>query len=530
MKATKDTAHLGRGAVIYARVSSKEQEREGFSIPAQSKLLHRYAEESRVSVIKEFLDVETAKRSGRSGFGEMVSFFQQTPECRLLLVEKTDRLYRNLKDWVVLDELDLEIHFVKEAVVLSRDSQSSEKFLHGIKVLMAKNYVDNLSEEVRKGMREKAEQGHWPSVAPIGYRNNLETRRIEVDAERGPLVAKLFEWYASGELSLKALTAKAHSAGLSHPRSGRRLTKSEVHRALHNPIYHSGFVWKGKQYRGLHEPLISKGFLTPRRQSSVRATDLDTRSINMRSPVYLHVASVDVPSRPNSRRGVMSITTARVPEAGAEIPTSERKTLLDSSLSLFVVSRLVPKRPICSPKPFVRATTTRQHDKERLHRTAIMKSQQRHLSIQAKLDRAYDDRLAGKISEELWMRTLYSPLVAGVGRSRVSRPARSSNTPHPGRRPLPAAAPPASHNYSATGSKILELCQSAYSLYSQQKPVEQRRLLKILLSNCTFDRGTLTPTYNKPFDLLAEGNKTGNWLGGRDSNPDYTVQSRVSYH
>ena len=57
------------------------------------------------------------------------------------------------------DELDLEIHLVKEGAVLSRGSRSSEKFMHGIKVLMAKNYIDNLSEEVKKGLREKAEQG-----------------------------------------------------------------------------------------------------------------------------------------------------------------------------------------------------------------------------------------------------------------------------------------------------------------------------------------------------------------------------------
>jgi hypothetical protein len=62
---------------------------------------------------------------------------------------------------VTLDELDIEIHLVKEGVVLSRDSKSSEKFVHGIKVLMAKNYIDNLSEEARKGMQEKAEQGIW---------------------------------------------------------------------------------------------------------------------------------------------------------------------------------------------------------------------------------------------------------------------------------------------------------------------------------------------------------------------------------
>ena len=79
----------------------------------------------------------------------MVKFLKRS-SVRVLLVEKTDRLYRNLKDYVTVDELDLEIHFVKENVIVSQDSRSSEKFMHGIKVLMAKNFIDNLSEETKK--------------------------------------------------------------------------------------------------------------------------------------------------------------------------------------------------------------------------------------------------------------------------------------------------------------------------------------------------------------------------------------------
>src|SRR5690349_18993527 len=103
----------------------------------------------------------------------MVANLKAHTAIRVMLVEKTDRLYRNLKDWVTIDELDVEIHFPKEGVVLSRDSRSSEKFMHGIKVLMAKNYIDNLSEEARKGMQEKAEQGIWPTKTPLGFRNAI---------------------------------------------------------------------------------------------------------------------------------------------------------------------------------------------------------------------------------------------------------------------------------------------------------------------------------------------------------------------
>jgi DNA invertase Pin-like site-specific DNA recombinase len=114
--------------VVYARVSSKEQEKEGFSIPAQLKLLRDYAPTEGIRVVEEYVDVETAKQAGRSSFGEMVDYLRKHPEARIILVEKTDRLYRNLKDWVTLDELDLEIHFVKENVVLSPNARSSEKF------------------------------------------------------------------------------------------------------------------------------------------------------------------------------------------------------------------------------------------------------------------------------------------------------------------------------------------------------------------------------------------------------------------
>ena len=181
------------------------------SIPAQLKLLKEYAAANGFAVAQEYVDVETAKQTGRAAFGEMVAYLKAHPSVRVMLVEKTDRLYRNLKDWVTVDELDLEMHFPKEGVVLSRESRSSEKFMHGIKVLMAKNYIDNLSEEARKGMHEKAEQGIWPTKCPLGYRNVTGAdgkKVIATDAAVAPLIAKLFEWYARGDISLRCCSRR----------------------------------------------------------------------------------------------------------------------------------------------------------------------------------------------------------------------------------------------------------------------------------------------------------------------------------
>src|ERR1700745_3780985 len=117
-------------------VSPPRNRRRRYSIPAQLKLLTEYAAAQGFAVAPECVEVETSRQTGRAAFVEMVAYLKTHPTVRVMLVEKTDRLYRNLKDWVTIDELEVEIHFSKEGVVLSRESHSSEKFMHGIKVLM----------------------------------------------------------------------------------------------------------------------------------------------------------------------------------------------------------------------------------------------------------------------------------------------------------------------------------------------------------------------------------------------------------
>ena len=90
-------------AVIYARVSSEEQKKEGFSIPAQLDLLRDFARKNNIQIIKEFEEAETAKQAGRHQFNEMLKFLKTHKNVKNVLCEKTDRLYRNFKDYVDLD-------------------------------------------------------------------------------------------------------------------------------------------------------------------------------------------------------------------------------------------------------------------------------------------------------------------------------------------------------------------------------------------------------------------------------------------
>ena len=251
-------------ALIYARVSSKDQEVEGYSIPAQLKVLQEYASKNNYLVIKEFTDIETAKVAGRTEFNKMLSFLEENKAVRHVLVEKTDRLLRNITDYALLDRIiecsDIKVHLVKESVILNRDSKSNEKFIFGIKALMAKNYVDNLSEEVRKGMVEKASQGIYPSWAPYGYVNVREEGKsiIKIDPIAASFVKKIFELYATGSYSLKSLRKKMIEAGMIY-RNGKNFYISTLDFILKNEFYTGIFFWKGKKYENAsHEPIISK--------------------------------------------------------------------------------------------------------------------------------------------------------------------------------------------------------------------------------------------------------------------------------
>jgi site-specific DNA recombinase len=246
--------------VLYARVSSKEQEKEGYSIPAQLRLLRDYAASKGFTIAHEFIDIETAKESGRTNFGQMLAYLRKhSRTCRTILVEKTDRLYRNIKDYATVDELDLEIHFVKENEIISRDSRSSEQFVHGIKVLMARNYSLNLGEETVKGMTEKARTGIYPSYAPIGYRNidgPNGKRIIMPDPDAAPVIIDIFQRFAAGNHSIKSLVEVMNVEGVQL--RGHRLQSSVVHQILRKRLYSGDFDWDGKSYSGTHEPLVTR--------------------------------------------------------------------------------------------------------------------------------------------------------------------------------------------------------------------------------------------------------------------------------
>ncbi len=504
-------------AVVYARVSSKEQDREGFSIPAQLKLLKEYAAQEGFSITGEFVDIETAKQSGRKSFNEMVSSLRKMTGARIILVEKTDRLYRNLKDWVMLDDLDVEIHLVKEGAVLSRESRSSEKFMHGIKVLMAKNYVDNLSEETRKGMLEKAGQGIWPSAAPLGYKNTEGTsgkRIIEPDPEAGPLVTKLFEWYSEGQLALRDLSKKAREAGFSYRKSGTPIPTSTVQKILRNRIYMGEFEWSGQIYKGSHLPLVSRDLweqvqnvLDGRKASKHRRAKHDFAFSGL---VTCGHCGCSLVGEIKKQRYIYYHCTGYKGNCGEPYV---REEVLEAKFGE-ILGRLVFGDEVLE---WVRDALHASHADERHeHEAAISRLQAEYERLQKRIHAAYVDKLDGIIDAVLFDQ------MSNEWREAQNRCLKDIEHHQS-----------ADKSYLTDGVRLLELAQNAQQLFLKQNAREKRRLLNYLVSNSAWSDGELTTTLHQPFDLIAEttaidakrktagacsNSLSENWLPGPDSN------------
>jgi len=385
-------------AVAYARVSSREQEREGYSIPAQRKLLAEYARSHGFQVEREFIDIESAKNPGRKQFSSMLHLLESSRDLRVVLVEKTDRLYRNRTDALsfetLIEKSGVEIHLVKEGRVIGRQSRSQDKFMHDIHVAVAKHYVENLKEEVKKGMREKAEQGIYPGRAAIGYRNNPVTRAIDVDPEREPIVRRIFELYASGKYSLSSLrTSLLNEFGV-------RINRAYLETILKNRFYLGYFVWQGIEYKGVHTAIISadsfaaaQAVFTGRNKPKYRkhnfafaglltcAHDGCTVTTELQKGKYVYY-------RCSHGRGKCSLPYMREQDVSDRMGELLKDIYVPENVAETIVSSL-------------QADSTRA-DAQRQER--IRDTRQRLAALRTRMDQMYEDKLDGKISEEFWTR------------------------------------------------------------------------------------------------------------------------------
>mgnify|MGYP001413973308 CR=1 FL=1 len=243
--------------VIYARKSGESEERQILSIEAQLAELQEYSAKEKLEIVASFQEAQTAKEPGRTKFAEMLSFLQEGYADGILSWHP-DRLARNSVDGGQIVYL-LDTGKIKDLKFPTFwfENTPQGKFMLNIAFGQSKYYVDNLSENIRRGHRAKLRRGVYPGSAPIGYLNNHRTRDIDIDPERAQIIGKGFELYATGKYTLKQIARAFKNMGL-RSQKGNVLAVSCVQRMLSKSFYYGLFKFKGETYQGTHEPLITK--------------------------------------------------------------------------------------------------------------------------------------------------------------------------------------------------------------------------------------------------------------------------------
>jgi len=245
---------------IYARVSTTRQAERELSIPAQVKACHKFATERGWHFLENGVYEErdeSARNVDQPKLQEMLHRAKNDSKVDVIVVHKLDRLCRNVADYGAIKHM-LKKHDVKIVSAVEQfDESFSGELVENIMASIAQWTSQNISWEVKKGLREAAERGRFPGVAPIGYLNDRKNKTLFVDEVKAPYIKMAFELYAAGKHSYKSLAKEMAKRGLK-TRNRKVVGKKAIERILQNSIYYGLIKRQGVTSQANFPPLITK--------------------------------------------------------------------------------------------------------------------------------------------------------------------------------------------------------------------------------------------------------------------------------
>ncbi len=248
--------------VALARVSSREQEREGFSLEVQEEALRSFAKREGGEIVKLFRIAETASKTDeRKTFRELVRYAKKNAATLdALLFYKVDRAARNLFDYVELERLESEYGVPFVSVSQPTENSPAGRMMRRTLANMASFYTEQQSLDVREGLARRVQEGLFPGKAPYGYRNvRIDGRSlVEVDPVTAPKIKRLFRLFAFEHHTLDSLGKQLEKENIEYLSSTRRFPRSKLHAMLRDRSYIGDIFHRGQWHPGKQEPLIDR--------------------------------------------------------------------------------------------------------------------------------------------------------------------------------------------------------------------------------------------------------------------------------
>ena len=242
----------------YCRKSTDEKEKQVLSIDQQIYGLKEFASKEKIEIVDFLIEKQSAKIPGRKVFGSLIERIEKG-EIEGIVAWNPDRLARNSIDGGKIIYL-LDIEKLKDLKFPTHwfDNTPQGKFMLSISFGQSKYYVDNLSQNVVRGLHYKLKLGVWPTIAPYGYKNDRNTRGIFLEPKISKIIKISFDKFAKGEITtikgVQNLFTKNKILGM----YGKSVSFSKIKKMLSNPFYFGLMNYGKDSVMGTHTPLVSK--------------------------------------------------------------------------------------------------------------------------------------------------------------------------------------------------------------------------------------------------------------------------------
>ncbi|TSC88236.1 MAG: recombinase [Microgenomates group bacterium Gr01-1014_7] len=260
MEQTAFNSNNSQKFFLYARKSTDVEDKQMRSIPDQLLELREYAKREGLYIVEELTEAKTAKAPGRVVFNSMLSRIENG-EAEGIVAWHPDRLARNsidggkiiyLLDLGKLKNLKFPQHWF--------ENTPQGKFSLNMAFCQSKYFVDSLSENTKRGIRQKVKRGEMPGLAPVGYLNIMTNNRkiIVIDKKRALIIRQAFEMFATAKYRIQDICNFLAENGMA--KASGKLWKSDrvSKQILSNPFYYGHFKYMGEIHEGVHQPIITK--------------------------------------------------------------------------------------------------------------------------------------------------------------------------------------------------------------------------------------------------------------------------------